>query len=296
MEAALFVAIRLALYACLGLAFGLPLFALYGLAPADRAPLPLRGWLIGLGGLGLLGSVLGAYGLAATMSGVALAEVERSTIAALLAMPGVGDALLLRGAALAALLAAALLLRPAGWLAPVAASLGAVALGSLAWTGHAAATPGWKGAVHLAADVAHLFAAGAWLGAILAFGLLLRAARDTDRRLHAVLARFAFAGTLIVTLLVVTGAINLWALVGVDGLAALPGSTYGRLLIAKLALFAAMLGAAALNRFRLVPRLGADTPYGGRVLERSLAVELGLGAAVLAIVAWMGTLAPPAAA
>lgn len=295
MEAALFVGIRLALYACLGLAFGLPLFALYGLAPADRAPLRLRGWLLGLGGLGLLGSVLGAGVLAATMSGVALAEVERSTIAALLAMPGVGDALLVRGAALAALLAAALLLRP-DWLAPVAASLGAVALGSLAWTGHAAATPGWQGAVHLAADLAHLFAAGAWLGAILAFGLLLRRARDTDRRLQAVLARFAFAGTLIVILLVVTGALNLWALVGVDGLAALPGSTYGRLLIAKLALFAAMLGAAALNRFRLVPRLGADVPDGARALGRSLAVELGLGAAVLAIVAWMGTLAPPAAA
>ena len=48
------------------------------------------------------------------------------------------------------------------WIATAAA---AAFLGSVAWMGHAAATPDWPGDIHLAADAAHVVASGAWVGA-----------------------------------------------------------------------------------------------------------------------------------
>src|SRR3546814_3640414 len=75
----------------------------------------------------------------------------------------------------------------------------------------------------LSPDIVHLLAAGAWIAAILALGtLLLRAhrsmVRDDAEHLHRALARFATVGTLAVALLVVTGLVNSWLLVGIGGL------------------------------------------------------------------------------
>ncbi len=60
-------------------------------------------------------------------------------------------------------------------------------------------------------------------------------------------------GTLVVVVIIVSGLTNAWLLVGPANVQRLPATLYGRLLIAKLVLFAAMLALAALNRFRLVP-------------------------------------------
>ena len=49
----------------------------------------------------------------------------------------------------------------------------AVALASLAWSGHGAASEGFRGTVHLVADIVHLLAAGVWVGPLFALGLLL---------------------------------------------------------------------------------------------------------------------------
>src|SRR3546814_15811165 len=45
-------------------------------------------------------------------------------------------------------------------------------LSSLAWSGHGAATEGGAGMVHLGADILHLLAAGAWVGALAALLLM----------------------------------------------------------------------------------------------------------------------------
>ena len=108
-------------------------------------------------------------------------------------------------------------------------------------------------------------------------------------------------GTIVVAALAVTGLVNAWLLVGPDNIGALWTTLYGRLLLAKLALFAAMLGLAALNRFRLTPRFEASIAtgdHGGALgaMRRSLAVETGCIVAILALVAWLGTLEPPASA
>ncbi|MGH7115974.1 MAG: hypothetical protein ACREE9_15975, partial [Stellaceae bacterium] len=63
-------------------------------------------------------------------------------------------------------------------------ALAAGMLGSLAWAGHGGATPGRPGELHLAADILHLLAAGAWLGSLCPLALFLAEARqsgDPDR-------------------------------------------------------------------------------------------------------------------
>lgn len=115
---------------------------------------------------------------------------------------------------------------------------------------------------------------------------------------HRALAGFAAIGSILVALLIVTGAVNGMFLVGFDALWSLGTTLYGQLLVAKIALFAAMLGLAASHRFRLTPALGAaleqgDAAGAASTLRRSLVVETLLALAILALVAWLGTLAPP---
>src|SRR6185437_16017580 len=57
----------------------------------------------------------------------------------------------------------------------LAAGLGLV--GAIAWTGQAGSSAGTEGALHLASDVLHLWAASAWIGGLLALLLLLVALR-----------------------------------------------------------------------------------------------------------------------
>src|SRR3546814_18790272 len=47
-----------------------------------------------------------------------------------------------------------------------------VGLATLAWAGHGAMDDGVRGYIHLASDVMHLWAAGAWIGALVAFFML----------------------------------------------------------------------------------------------------------------------------
>ncbi len=208
---------------------------------------------------------------------------------------GLGLSALVR-AGLAGAAAAWLAARPPGartW--SVAAALGLAAAATLAWSGHAGATPGALGAAHLAVDVTHLLAAALWLGALaplLAWSLLARPGASSAALAEA-LHRFSGLGTMLVAALVASGLVNAAVLVGPAGAPRLPQSAYGRWLLLKLALFAGMLALAALNRWRLAPALRR----GGHALPRlraSLWAETALGVGVLAAVAVMGVLAPPA--
>ena len=62
---------------------------------------------------------------------------------------------------------------PATRLAQIVAGAGFIVL--IALVGHAGATPGTAGDIHLASDMAHLLAAGAWLGGLPALAMLLAA-------------------------------------------------------------------------------------------------------------------------
>jgi putative copper resistance protein D len=178
------------------------------------------------------------------------------------------------------------------WLA-LAAGLGLVA--SLAWTGHAGATAGQAGDLHVAADALHLCAAAAWIGGLLSLLLFFAAARRTrspDRMslVRKATERFSIMGMVSVAVLLATGLVNAWILVG--SFHALIVTEYGQLLLLKLGVFAAMLALAAANRFWLTPRLGLSDLRALRWLARNSAIELALGLAVLAIVGLLGTLHP----
>jgi putative copper resistance protein D len=166
-------------------------------------------------------------------------------------------------------------------------------MGSLAWSGHAAGSPGAIGDIHLIADVLHLVAAGAWLGGLLPLSLLfVLAIRQTDPSLASTMQvatrRFSTLGLLSVGTLLVTGIVNTWMLAG--SLPALLETDYGRLLLLKIALFVAMVAIAGINRLRLTPRL-PNTEAVHR-LDRHTRVELALGLAIIVIVSVLGVLPP----
>jgi len=303
---ALAVALRFGLYLDLMLMFGTAAFTLYALRGPERAsgavlPLLPISLVTSLAGLPL--SALGLLAVTANMAGTPLFAVDRDTLGIVLWETAIGTAWMVRMVALAATTLAAAALRPA----PIAASLAAVAggiiaLATLAWSGHGAMQEGAGGWLHLASDIAHLLAAGLWIGALFCLAMLLFAPANQMRlRLtHRALAGFATVGTLAVAVLVASGIANALWILGWTGLAELPDTRYGQLLIAKLLLFAAMLGLAATNRFRLVPRFEAALAGAPRAelaaLRRAVAVETLAGVAILALVAWLGTLDPGGAA
>jgi len=166
----------------------------------------------------------------------------------------------------------------------------ALYLATLAWSGHAAAGP----SLELVADIAHLLAAGAWVGALPGLAFLLGCTPPAAAAAAAV-QRFSILGVASVSALVVSGVVNSWYLVG--DLPALIGTDYGRLLLAKLALFAAMLALAAFNRWWLTARIktGDGSDVAARVLlRRNAGVEFGIGIIVVAIVSALGEIAPAA--
>lgn len=298
------VVVRFALYVVLGGLFGLSAFAVYGLRGGERVEaLALRRWFVVLALLGLALSAVALGLLAASMMETPPWLVDREAVGMLLTGSSMGAAWKARMAALlVAVIAATIAAGRGAWLAVVAIAAG-VALSTLAWTGHGAAGEGAAGWVHLVADVLHLLASGAWVGALL--GLVLLVTRPADRvdvahltLTHRALHGFGRVGTIVVGAIVVTGLVNSWMLVGPGSVADLGTTLYGQLLVAKLVLFAAMLGLASLNRFRLTPvfeqSIAAADHHGGiRALRASLAVETACAVLILALVAWLGTLEPP---
>src|SRR5205814_5540583 len=102
----------------------------------------------------------------------------------------------------------------------VTGTLGAVAVATFAWMGHGAATEGSGAELHLFADIAHSLVAGVWIGALIGFVMLLLF--ETKRQtLRTALLRFSAFGVPLIVLLVATGLVNSWFLVGLDNLGSL---------------------------------------------------------------------------
>ncbi|MEO8112760.1 MAG: copper homeostasis membrane protein CopD [Phenylobacterium sp.] len=256
--------------------FGLALFRLH--APRT-APFP-AGLRTVCALLALLAGLGWFYFAAASMGG-GLGEAL-ATIPTVLSGTDFGPLWMARLALALVLCVPALQRRPRPY-----ATLAGLLLASLALTGHPRMHEGWAGWVHAADDALHLLAAGAWLGALAAFLLLLRRApRDVETT--RALADFARTGSITVAVLLATGIVNAALILG--GIAPLATTFYGRLLCLKIAAFGLMLALAAFNRFRLVPRL-AGAPTLAR-LRRNVTLELALGVMVLLIVAVIGTLDP----
>ena len=302
------IGIRFALYANLVILFGLPLFGLYALKGAERLHsnvLPLRALIIWLALLAMALSVLSIIVMTASMAGVSPFEIDRASVKAMISETPMGNAWAARMAALLGTLCLAVAWgrrkRPT-WL--VLVSIGAaVALISLAWTGHGAASEGIAGTRHLIADIIHLLASGAWVGALAAFGIMLfrpfaQMNADHLRLTHRALNGFSLVGTVFVASIVASGLVNSYVLVGPAHILSLPSTLYGQLLMAKLALFGVMLVLAAANRFRLTPAFDEAIKAGDPAaaiseLRHSLIFEASAALLILGLVAWLGTLEPP---
>lgn len=299
------IAARIVQFAAATVLFGAPLFLLYGLKRPDRTVL---GWprpLAVAASLTLLaGAVAALMGQTAAIAGDPAAALDRTMMGTVMLETPFGLAIAGRALAAAAALVLCLVLRTGTLLWLALTVLGAFAVASFAWSGHGAATEGPGAPLHLVADVLHLLAAGVWFGALAALALMLRPQPSSDvaasNALHGALAGFSGIGSAVVATLILTGLVNSWFLVGLDGLGRMLSSPYGQLLIAKLVLFAGMLALAAANRFRHTPALAAALEARAPAtampaLRRSVALETVLGFGVLALVGVLGTLAPVAA-
>jgi putative copper resistance protein D len=160
--------------------------------------------------------------------------------------------------------------------------LSGVALALPAITSHAAASsPANFTAIGAVLDGLHLLCAGFWIGGLALLADLLRR-EQTDK--PAVLLLFSESAMIAVALLAMTGLINAASII--LGNKGAPSPLYLGVLAAKLALVAAMVGLALVNRLRLTPQKRFDA------VARNVALELGLGIAVLALAGALGQIAP----
>ena len=298
------IALRFGLYVDLMLLFGLALFGLYSLKGQERisgAALPFRSMLVGTAVLAVLFSIASMVMMASAMSGETDFAELRPHIEMMVFETDVGLAWVVRIVALVVGgLAMMLNPRAPGFSLLIASFAGAIALASLAWSGHGAMDEGSRRYWHFITDILHLLAAGAWLGGLIAFALLARInalqSEERIRLLVRAVKRFEWVGAVIVIVITVTGIVNYLFIVGPE-LDEVFLSTYGILLFIKVGLFAGMLVLAALNRFHLGPLLERslqDRQYqvAANALRRSVVVELAAAVLIVGLVAWLGTLSP----
>ncbi|WP_294196108.1 copper homeostasis membrane protein CopD [uncultured Sphingomonas sp.] len=282
------VAARFSVYLTLCFAFGIPLQA-----AIDGWRLRRR-WLLAMTMAASVTSVIALLFQVAEMAGTATLSIDRDLLWTIIGETSLGTAFVVRFVALGVAVAGAL----CGYRAVIiVCGASGVALSTVAWTGHGAMQDGVAGTWHLIADVAHLLAGGAWLGAIALLLSRLVPVRGATNDLATALHRFTTSGSVLVATIVLSGAINVGMILGMQGVATLPFTLYGRLLLTKLCLFIMMLLLAARHRWWLGPRLRATLDQGdpgaaAHGLRRSLALELGAGVVILALVAWLGTLSP----
>jgi copper transport protein len=143
---------------------------------------------------------------------------------------------------------AALLLRDRRVLATAAV---AVAVWSPAWVGHTRAFE--PVSLLVVTDALHLSAGAIWLGGLVGLALTLPAIRGRRRDAVTVVARFSTVAAGVLALLAASGFVMGWRIIGSwDGLF---GTTYGRLLMVKVGIALVVVGIAAWNRWRLLPRV-----------------------------------------
>lgn len=192
---------------------------------------------------------------------------------------------------------------------------GILALGSYLLDGHQRTyEPVW---LLLGADTVHLAGAAVWAGGLALLFATLRARRRDDDPAGAarVVARFSGLALWSVLALTAAGVAMSWPLVRSS--AALTSTTYGQLLLVKVALVAVVVAVAAYNRRQLVPAVatlavpagaaadvepgpagaaGSDTSAAWRQLTSTVRLELVLLVAIAGVTGFLATTQPAAEA
>lgn len=169
---------------------------------------------------------------------------------------------------------------------------GVLQLACMALIGHAAMRDGWPGLLQQLNHALHLIAAAFWVGGLLPLLLLMREARQIDRRSDAIrtMMRFSRYGHLAVALTLLSGVINSvmiagWPLLWHD-------SRYIVLLLCKVLLVGLMVMVALFNRYWLVPRFRLAGSGTQQKFIRMTQLELLLACGVVGLVSVFATLSP----
>lgn len=332
---AVFWIVRLLAYGCLALfAGGLLFLALCwpaGWSSPRAWTLVLAGWGLSLACAVAVMLLQGPYAAGASIAGLADIQLLRATVAseygayvmARLALLTVAGAMLLLARRLTERAQAGvqgeqvqggqiqagrvLASRVPVGLRWIAIALAVVAVPAT-WpgTGHANAS----GPLAFAATTVHVMAMVSWLGGLaMLFTVLPRYVDDSPTGTARTLSRFSRLAMVCVGVLVVTGTYQAWRGLGGGAgiLDTLAGSSYGALLVFKLAILAVLLTVAALSRslvtryYAMAPAATATEPRSGRGrrrtqraelarlahlrtrLHRAVGIEAGIGAAILAL-------------
>jgi copper transport protein len=152
-------------------------------------------------------------------------------------------------------------------------------------------------------DVVHVLCMCTWLGGLVMLVLALPIAahalvpEDRSPLLATVVGRFSRMAMTVVPLLLATGIVN--SVVLVASFDALIETAYGRLVLAKIVLFGALISLGAFNQRRMLPRLRALAARGdppadaATVLRRSVALEVAFALVVLGVTSVLVATQPP---
>ena len=110
-------------------------------------------------------------------------------------------------------------------------------------------------------DALHLSAGAVWLGGLVGLAVVLPSLAGRERDSALVLSRFSTVAAGLLAVLAGAGALLGWRILG--SWSGLVDTTYGRLLLVKIAIALVVAAVAAWNRFRLLPRV-SDGPHEAR--------------------------------
>jgi copper transport protein len=215
---------------------------------------PVFGIAVGLvliaGVAAIIGRIAELLPRAALATGLGASALFHPGVMSKLLGKGVGFGYLLLIAGIAAVIASMQVRRSDTSQACGVAGASLIAL-SFVTSGHpTTASPKW---LAMAADLVHVSAAGVWLGGLVALAVLwhpLRreAGRDADARLAIAFSRLA---TVALVSLAIAGAALAWTQVG--SVHALLHTSYGQVLLVKVAFVGLVAYLGAHNRFRVLP-------------------------------------------
>ncbi|WP_341926127.1 copper resistance protein CopC [Nocardioides psychrotolerans] len=144
-------------------------------------------------------------------------------------------------------------------------------------------------------DVVHLAAGATWLGGLVGLAITLPLLAHREREAALVVSRFSSAAAAVLVLLVATGSLMAWRVLG--SWAGLVDTTYGTLLLVKVGIALVVVALAAHNRFRLLPRARSAVGHRERtatysVVRRTVLAEAGLLAVLLAVTGFLVNQSP----
>lgn len=245
----------------------------------------LRRWLRRAVALGAFGVLLTLPFQAARVTGLGLGAIFETGVAEQVLGDGVGWSTAVVLAGLVALAVDAGRRRPL----TVAAALAATA--GFAIAGHT--TTADPRAVVTAADAVHAIAGAVWFGGLVGLTVVLRTRRATDGGAASagpIVGRFSAVAAVSLLFVAVGGTLLAWR--EVQAWSALTSTTYGKVLVAKVAIVGAVALLGAWNRFRLVPAIASAPKRAGALLQQAVRVESGALLGALALTAALVNITP----